>query len=234
MPRLRIEFSVCLLVCYWVFSLGSRAPTLIMVDGPTTPSGPYWKIYCDDRDIEIKNLMSRFHGGICGWSPEPGTELEWYSEGTSFVDRQNTFALSSSEPGLALVSRMTEALKLKGTKDLPFLTDKFFVNERARRAGVKTVEQVLARDWKEAEAFISELWSKNTEAGSNKIILKPRRGASSFHVHRCSSLREAESAFCGIIGKPQYGGGTNADVLIQECIEGPEYAVDTVVCLLSI
>lgn len=203
-----------------------------MVDGSTTPSGLHWKIYCDDRDIEVKHLTSRFYGGIRGWSPEPGTELEWFSEGTRIVDRQNTFALSSSEPGLALVSRLTEALGLKGTKDLPLLTDKFFVNERARRAGVKTVEQVLAREWKEADAFISELWSKSTDSESNKIILKPRRGASSFHVHCCSSLREAEYAFCNILGKPQFGGGTNTDVLIQEFVEGPEYVVDTVVSLL--
>ena len=41
-------------------------------------------------------------------------------------------------------------------------------------------------------------------------------------------MKEAKDAFLALIGKPKYGGGVNDAVLIQEYVDGNEYAVDTV------
>ena len=37
-----------------------------------------------------------------------------------------------------------------------------------------------------------------------------------------------KTAYYNLFRKPKYGGGLNEAVLIQECVKGTEYAVDTV------
>lgn len=210
-------------------------PTLVVVDEYRTPGTPSnCDLYCEKRGITIKHIQSPTHGGHYGWSPEPDTELEWLSDGTGLLNTKKVFALSASDPGLEIASRITEALDLAGSTELPSLRDKSFVNERARLAGLSTVEQLLTSSWKEAEDFIKRMWNRSRDKKRKNIVLKPRRGVSSRQVYFCSSLGDAKSAFHKIIGQPQYGGGTNTDVLIQEFVEGPEYAVDTVVSLMCV
>ena len=44
----------------------------------------------------------------------------------------------------------------------------------------------------------------------------------------CNSLEEAKAAFTKLHMQPQFGGGINDQVLVQQYVTGTEYAVDTV------
>lgn len=212
------------------------APVLIVVDGFSSYLGGYCKNYCEERNIYLKDVVSPY---ICGVfkgqgrsvpeylrAPESDTELEW-ANAMGIVDSANTYAISESESGITTADRIEIALKLNGNKALPQLRDKYLANERSKLAGLDTASQALAATWEEARTFVTDLWAENK--GPKKVVLKPRRGVASEGVFLCSSVNEAEVAFHAILGKPQYGGGINKAVLIQEYIEGPEYAVDTVV-----
>ena len=60
------------------------------------------------------------------------------------------------------------------------------------------------------------------------VVVKPARGAASGDVYVCRGEEEVKTAFEKIKGSPKYGGGVNEEVLVQEYLEGQEYAVDTV------
>lgn len=212
------------------------APVLIVVDGFSSFLGGYCRNYCEERNIYLKDIVSPY---ICGVfkgqgrsvpeylrAPESGKEIEW-ANAMGIIDSDNTYVVSESESGITTADRIEIALKLNGNKALPQLRDKFLASERAKFAGLDSINQVLATTWEEARTFITDLWAENQ--GRKKVVCKPRRGVASEGVFCCSSLSEAEAAFHSILGKPQYGGGTNKAVLVQECIEGLEYAVDTVV-----
>ena len=59
-------------------------------------------------------------------------------------------------------------------------------------------------------------------------VLKPCIGVASEGVHKCKNLDEVRAAFQSLIIKPKYGGGLNEALVVQECLQGTEYAVDTV------
>ena len=160
------------------------------------------------------------------------------------------FIISESESGTSTAERMQVALGLPGNGFSPQLRNKYLSNVMAKEGGgggggVDVVRQKLAYTWKEASDFITELWknggdddsgdaSKENYSGDaskqqqRRCIVKPYRGVASDGVFCCSNLIEARSAFETLIGQPQYGGGMNDAVLIQEYADGTEYAVDTV------
>lgn len=76
------------------------------------------------------------------------------------------------------------------------------------------------------------MWKHNKSAAKSaskrECVIKPYRGVASDGVFRCKNLSEAQKAFTALYNKPQYGGGINEAVLVQECVSGTEYAVDTV------
>lgn len=59
-------------------------------------------------------------------------------------------------------------------------------------------------------------------------VLKPCIGVASEGVHKCLNFKEVKNAFQKLYLKPKYGGGLNEALVVQECLEGTEYAVDTV------
>jgi predicted ATP-grasp superfamily ATP-dependent carboligase len=138
--------------------------------------------------------------------------------------------ISESDSGVSTAERMQVALKLKSSNGIsPQLRHKYESNERAKLYGLDTVMQKLAFSWTEAKEFLeTELWIGVDSAAERKCVIKPFRGVASDGVFLCHDLVEAERAFNQLHQKPQYGGGVNDGVLIQEYADGTEYAVDTV------
>lgn len=216
------------------------APVLVLVDGFSQYLGEYCKSYCKERGIYVKEVVSPYLCGIFksqGRSvpehlraPELGEEGDW-SRLSKLGGSEDIFVVSESESGISTAERLQNSLGLCGNGPMPQLRNKYLQNVRAKVAGLPTVEQTLAKSWETGSAFLTELWSRKRDA---RCIIKPCRGVASDGVHCCEGLAEAETAFRKLLGKPQYGGGTNKAVLIQEYVEGPEYAVDTVVSKLNI
>jgi hypothetical protein len=157
------------------------------------------------------------------------------------------FIISESESGTSTAERMQVALGLPGNGISPQLRNKYLSNVMAKEDGggegggkgrIDVLRQKLAHTWKEASDFIAELWRDDDGGGGGgdaskqkkqqRCVVKPYRGVASDGVFCCNNLIEAQSAFQALIGQPQYGGGVNDAVLIQEYADGTEYAVDTV------
>lgn len=94
---------------------------------------------------------------------------------------------------------------------------------------------MLTGDWAVAEAFLAQLQEvrpislAEEEASAVPLaVVKPARGAASGDVCVCYTVEEARAAFDAVLGAPTYGGGVNEAVLVQEFLQGQEWAVDTV------
>lgn len=98
----------------------------------------------------------------------------------------------------------------------------------------QVVKQRLAHSVEDAiDFFVSDLeWKENRETAVEtkpiSCVVKPYVGVASDGVYKCSNIQEITEAFKSLHGKPRYGGGINEALLVQECVDGTEYAVDTV------
>ncbi|CAI5720303.1 unnamed protein product [Peronospora destructor] len=134
--------------------------------------------------------------------------------------------LAGAEIGVKLSDALTDALGLTGRpmKHSNAPRDKYLMGETLRTAGLRTVRQVKASTWAEAEAFIMQ----DLKPEPFKVVLKPLESAGTKDVVLCLSLGEAKQTFDGILGKTNGLGLQNDAVLLQEYLEGEEYVVDTI------
>mmetsp|Transcript_26719 Transcript_26719/g.61596 ORF Transcript_26719/g.61596 Transcript_26719/m.61596 type:complete len:349 (-) Transcript_26719:155-1201(-) len=101
------------------------------------------------------------------------------------------------------------------------------MGECVRAAGLEAVRQTLVLDWGAALDFLKTL------PADAPCVLKPRRGVASVGVYKASSRREAKAAFSTLLGMPvsvDQSVDVREGILLQEFIQGTEFAVDTVSC----
>lgn len=134
--------------------------------------------------------------------------------------------LPGAELGVLLADAITDALNLRRNRmeHSPARRDKYLMGETLREAGIRSVKQVKAETWSQAQAFIqSEFGSESIQ-----IVLKPLESAGTEDVILCSSMEQAKTTFASIFGKINGLGIENRAVLVQEFLEGNEYVIDTV------
>lgn len=109
--------------------------------------------------------------------------------------------------------------------------DKFLMGEALRSKGLAVAQQIRATSAQEVETFISTI-RKNKSAERPPVIVKPLRGCASGDVFLCKSSEDVEKALATIIGKAVYGTPSEIvkEALVQEFLEGTEYAIDFVSC----
>lgn len=99
------------------------------------------------------------------------------------------------------------------------------------------MKQALVESVEDAKTFLAtELQWDITDDGKEgrsepqkqACVIKPYTGVASDGVFKCESVKDVMTAFSKLYKKPKYGGGVNEAVLLQEYINGTEYAVDTV------
>jgi hypothetical protein len=201
---------------------------------------PYMIGYMQSKGIDVPNAYR---------APTEGYEKEWVNDkgltynniddvdndniddnnniNDNIIDNKIIAVLSESDAGVATAERIQAAIGCPGNGIKPSLRNKYLMNLKGKEYKLKTVEQILAKTWDEAEEFIEHLW--NNDGNSNKaVIIKPYRGVASDGVYLANTLSKASEAFYSLIGKPKYAGGVNDAVLIQEYADGQEYAVDTI------
>lgn len=212
--------------------------TAILVDPFTEYLSGHCKEYCAARDIRVVEVVSGFTAGALEakgvsipakfLAPTAGFESSWAEEFA--IDVQNCppdviCVVAESDAGVPTAERIAVALNLPGNGISPQLRNKFMTNERARSVGLKVVEQALVSKWDDAHSFVEDLLRKSPYGA---CVIKPYRGVASDGVYLCRTIQEAKFAFESLHGQPQFGGGSNDAVLIQEYVAGTEYAVDTV------
>jgi biotin carboxylase len=70
--------------------------------------------------------------------------------------------------------------------------------------------------------------TKLLRAGCTTCVLKPNQSAGTDNVHLCETAEQAVAAFHAVHGQINGLGQINDGVLVQECLQGTEYAVDGV------
>jgi hypothetical protein len=112
--------------------------------------------------------------------------------------------------------------------------NKFLMMETLRGRGIPCVQQQLCTTESEATEFAKQFVDATTTTigGSTAVVVKPVRGCASDGVYLCPSPEDVRRAFRRIINTTIVDSPSqkHTSVLVQECLVGQEYAVDTVSC----
>lgn len=156
----------CLMNSYWGISAPSNViPTLVLVDSFSSYLSGHCKQYCEENGIQIIECVSPYmqkylesSGSTIPESllaPQEGDETSWvhriglFEESDEDDDDEDLESslinqlvgkvaiLSESDAGIATAERIASALGLKGNGRSPHLRNKFLLNERARKSGIK-------------------------------------------------------------------------------------------------
>src|SRR3546814_10711820 len=101
--------------------------------------------------------------------------------------------------------------------------NKYVMGETVRKAGVRAVKQTLATSMADIETFLAD-----HKPDPFMCVVKPVESAGTDDVFLCNTPDEARKAFRAVYGKKNGIGLINDSVLIQECLRGREYVVDSV------
>jgi len=112
--------------------------------------------------------------------------------------------------------------------------NKYQMNEICRDAGIAVVRQTLCRSPQEAVQKADALFGISSSSPSSsptpKAIIKPLRGVASDRITLCTTPSSIRTATAGILNTAVFGtyDVSHTEVLLQEYVEGVEYAVDVV------
>ncbi|MFD7979006.1 ATP-grasp domain-containing protein [Streptomyces sp. NPDC059071] len=101
--------------------------------------------------------------------------------------------------------------------------DKAAAQRELARAGLASLRQVHTADFAEVEQWLRD----NELADAPWLIVKPARSAGSDAVRRVRPGDELRTAFESMAGRRNALGNVEQAVLVQECVQGTEYSVDT-------
>ncbi len=127
------------------------------------------------------------------------------------------------EMGVEMADMLAQRLGLPGNDAATshIRRDKLSMHETLAKAGLPALASLATDNIDEALVFASNL-------DSWPVVVKPLRSAATEGVRFCRSFEELREAFAALLGTFTQFGDRNALVLVQQCAEGKEYAVNTV------
>ena len=134
-----------------------------------------------------------------------------------------SLVLAGCETGVTVADALAEALGLpgNGTALSAARRHKYVMTETARAAGARVPRQCCSGDLTELLAWV--------ESGPGwPVVAKPPHGVASESVRPCTGASQLRRAFAAIHGARNQCGLLNEEVIVQELIDGTQYAVDTV------
>lgn len=148
-----------------------------------------------------------------GW-PEALSRLQALGVGT---------VLAGHEHGVPNADRLASELALpgNGVERSAARRDKAAMAKLALAAGLRVPVQAAA-------GTAGPLLAWAARRGRWPVVAKPAHGYGSQQVERCASIAELESCLSRIFRLPNAFGRRNQRALVQEALQGPELAVDTV------
>lgn len=166
-------------------------------------------------------------------APLSDSELQsWLDE----VPFPITAVICESDSGLDYAERLACAIdRLNGDEEpISFYhngynaarRDKYQMNEVCQAAGIDVAKQAACGSVEEAVEKAKEFGIE----GGTKLIIKPRRGVASDRVSLCTNVQSVRNAASDILSSTVFGTHENIHktVLLQEFVDGTEYAVDVV------
>lgn len=136
--------------------------------------------------------------------------------------------LCYDEFGIELSANLAERLKVPGTpvSQIRAACNKLSFRERCQACGVPTVRHALLR----SEVELDALLSKEVDSWSFPCVLKPVKGAGSYHISRVDSPEELRTIFPDLMQQLKVGSlpdkSKHAGLLLEEYFAGHEVDVD--------
>ena len=126
------------------------------------------------------------------------------------------------ELGVALASRLSEALNLPGNPVhiIPGMIEKYEMHKALKDAGLRYIRSRKIKSTKEALSFYREI--------KKSVVIKPDIGGGSIGCHICHSEDEIIKVTETELSSFNMYGDKNETLLIQEFIDGKEYVIDTI------
>ena len=144
----------------------------------------------------------------------------------------HTALYCESDAGLEQAERTRALLGIHPCVDEPIVSlarrQKYQMHQTVQAHGLRVPIQKECTSLQQTQNYVQELWKKG--ASSAAVVIKPVRGVGTENVFYCTELTQVEKAWdtitqSSVLGeKAQY----HTSVLVQEYLEGPEYAVDVV------
>ena len=151
-------------------------------------------------------------------------EQDTYEETLAMVKGYDPLlVLPANERGVVLASKLAYDLNLlcNDIKNLDAMTLKHEMQNRLAECGLRHIRGKNVKTLEEAIAFYDG-------EGLDEVVIKPVYGAGSTSVRICENRDEFIEAFKDLLDKTNEYGDVNEEFIIQECIKGEEYIVNTV------
>ncbi len=133
--------------------------------------------------------------------------------------------IAGFESGVELADQLGEMMSLpvNGPRLREARRDKFLMNEAVQAAGLRTAKQFRSNQVDEILAWIRDTleWP---------VVLKPSKSVASDQVFCCYCVDDVRRGAEAILSVINLLGSRNQTVLVQEFLDGSEYAVDIVSC----
>lgn len=131
--------------------------------------------------------------------------------------------MAGCEMGVEMAELLAGRLGLPGNDPATsaIRRDKLAMHDTLAAAGLPSLASLATDDIGAALAFAEGL-------GSWPVVLKPLRSAATEGVSFCRTPAELRAAFSALLGSFSQFGERNASVLLQQCAQGREFAVNTV------
>jgi biotin carboxylase len=142
----------------------------------------------------------------------------------SFLEEyQPQFIIPGSEPGVELANDLANRLNLfpNAPDSGKICRNKYLTHETLKKAGLPHIKQYLAKSLHSALS-----WAK--EHNKWPIVIKPVSSGGGDGFFICHDEEDLCHNFQLVLGNANIFDTINTEVLLQECIYGEEYAVNTV------
>lgn len=175
-----------------------------------------------DNMFVARNAVEQLYEGRADFIAEQDDYKETCELGKSMNPK---FILPGSDFGIELAARLATDLGLPGNhyERIPVLTNKFLMQKSLIEHGLRGIRGKLVHNLEEAIGFYRE-------QGFTGAVLKPYRGNSSIAVRICESEEQLKEAYDEVFETANYMCGDEQAMLLQECIYGTEYIVNSVSC----
>lgn len=214
---------------------------LVLVDGLCPYHGGYLAARATEiRNVAVIHVLSDY---LRGYLRKLGTESEEDLERMrmpvtepdvrawkDYVGHNAKFVAvyCESDSGLADAEGLRELLHTDCRDEPPrweARRNKFLMQQAVGAVGLATAKQRLCESAVIAREFAHDLLA----TGNHCVIVKPFRGVASESVYLCQTTDEVQAAWDKITATQVFGSAEkHSNVLIQEYLDGVEYAVDTV------
>jgi biotin carboxylase len=134
-----------------------------------------------------------------------------------------THVVAGFESGVELAEQICQRLSLPGNDGRlsQARRDKFLMNEAVRSQGLRTAMQFRSSNVQDILDWIRDTleWP---------VILKPPKSVASDHVFCCHGDDDVRRSAAAILSETNVLGDGNESVVVQEYLDGSEYAIDVV------